>query len=110
MKLLLDQNISFRLISTLEQHFPGSEHVKRLGLLDKTDREIWDYTKLHGFIIVTFDSDFYDLSVIIGSPPKVLWINTGNLARKNLATLLLAKVEEIKSFHDNPELSCLELH
>lgn len=109
MKLLLDQNISFRLVEALEPHFPGTAQVKRLGLMNKSDKEIWEYAKNNHYILVTFDSDFYDLSITLGSPPKLIWIKSGNLTRKNLLNLLLAKIEEIKLFHLDSEISCLEL-
>jgi predicted nuclease of predicted toxin-antitoxin system len=41
-----------------------------------TDREVWAYAKTHDFVIVTKDSDFYDLSLVLGTPPRVIWIKT----------------------------------
>lgn len=43
MKLLIDQNISFRIVSALESDFPGTVQVKSAGLENKTDLEIWNY-------------------------------------------------------------------
>lgn len=109
MKLLLDQNVSFRLVATLEPYFPGTEQVKRLGLMNKTDKEIWDYARQHEFILLTFDSDYYDLSVTLGSPPKLIWLKTGNLTRKNISEFIISKFEEIKLFYLDKEINCLEL-
>jgi predicted nuclease of predicted toxin-antitoxin system len=39
-KLLLDQNISYRLVKKLELKFPGTEQVRKLGLENKNDRAI----------------------------------------------------------------------
>ena len=58
MKLLFDQNISFRIIKQLERVFPGSKQVKELGLENTSDIEIWEYAKINNFVIVTFDADF----------------------------------------------------
>jgi predicted nuclease of predicted toxin-antitoxin system len=37
MKLLFDQNISFRILSKINIKFSGSEQVRHLGLEDKPD-------------------------------------------------------------------------
>lgn len=66
MKLLLDQNISYRLTKKFEVLFPGTQHVSKLGLLNKSDRDIWEVAKRDNFIIISFDSDFYDLSITLG--------------------------------------------
>lgn len=79
MKLLFDQNISFRLIKRISDIFPESDHVRPLELEDCTDQEIWNYAKSHGFIVVTFDADFYAFSLVWGQPPKIVWIRTGLL-------------------------------
>ena len=81
MRLLLDQNISFRLVSKLEHDFPGTCQVKSLRLANSTDKEIWEYAKIHDFIILTFDADFYDFSVVWGHPPKIIWLRTGASCR-----------------------------
>ena len=39
-KLLLDQNISYRLVKKIESLFPGTQQVKELGLHNKSDRLI----------------------------------------------------------------------
>jgi len=67
-KLLLEQNISFRLIKKIESDFLGSEQVRRVGLENKDDKVIWEFTSRENFTIVTFDSDFYDISLICGRP------------------------------------------
>ena len=64
MKLLFDQNISFRLIRQIIDLFPDSKQVRELGLENSTDFEIFDYAKRNGYTIVTFDSDFCDLNIL----------------------------------------------
>lgn len=58
MKLLFDQNISFRVAIRLSSEFPECAQVRQLGLENKSDREIWQFAKLHAYTIVTFDADF----------------------------------------------------
>ena len=109
MKLLLDQNISYKLVKKIESIFPGTQQVRDLGLFNKPDRIIWEFAKKEGFIIVTFDSDFYDLSLTQGHPPKLIWIKSGNITTRNLQKLLNAKAPQIKNFDDDKELGCLEI-
>ncbi|WP_017326582.1 DUF5615 family PIN-like protein [Synechococcus sp. PCC 7336] len=58
MKLLFDHNLSPTLVSRLQDLYPNSNHVFKLGLDRKPDDEVWDYAKKGGFTIVTKDSDF----------------------------------------------------
>lgn len=59
MKLLLDENLSDQIVSRIIDLYPGSEHVKTLGLTNTDDGIIWDYAKVNNFVIVSKDSDFY---------------------------------------------------
>jgi len=77
-KLLLDQNLSPRLLRTLEAVYPGSSHVRLVGLRDADDAVVWEFARDHAFIIVSKDSDFHQRSFVLGFPPKVIWIRTGN--------------------------------
>ena len=108
MKLLFDQNISFRLIKRIIDLFPESKQVRELGLENSTDSEIFDFAKRNDFAIVTFDSDFYDLNIIKGFPPKVIWIRTGNTTTNNLENLLRNKSDLIELFLTE-DYGCLEI-
>jgi predicted nuclease of predicted toxin-antitoxin system len=41
MKLLLDENLSRKIVPFLQSAFPGSSQVVLLGLESSSDREIW---------------------------------------------------------------------
>lgn len=71
MKLLIDQNLSYRLVKQLQDLFPGTEQVKRLGLVGHRDINIWGFARQHGFVILTQDEDFLDLSLVRGARPKL---------------------------------------
>ena len=109
MNLLFDQNISYKIIKRLEGIFPGSTQVKSVGLENKSDKEIWVYAKEHNYVVVTFDSDFYDLSIIWGSPPKIIWIRTNDQRTASIEKLLKSHKETIIGFVENSELACLEI-
>jgi predicted nuclease of predicted toxin-antitoxin system len=112
MKLLFDQNISFRITKKLQSYFVGCLHVSDCKLNDCEDPEIWKYARDNNFAIVTFDSDFYDISIINGHPPKIIWIRTGNLTTKQIVQLMIDNQKTIDSFledYEFDEQSCLEL-
>jgi predicted nuclease of predicted toxin-antitoxin system len=76
------------------------------------DSVVWNYAKQNKYTIVTFDSDFYDISLINGCPPKIIWIRTGNVSTIQLLDLLLKNIERIRSFSEdseNREVACIEL-
>ncbi len=74
MKLLLDENLSRRLVDRLADLFPGSTHVALAGLLHCPDTTIWEHAKAGDYTIVTADADFYELATTFGPPPKVIWL------------------------------------
>ncbi len=73
MKLLLDENLSDRIIHRIVDLYPNSEHVKTLGLINTDDAIIWEYAKTNDFAIVSKDSDFYQRSLLYGHPPKFIF-------------------------------------
>lgn len=109
MALLFDQNISFRLIKEIIPHFPESKQLREAGLEGKQDREIWKWAKLNGYCIVTFDSDFVDLSLLFGFPPKVIWLRLGNSATDRIAKVIISKKGEIEDFLKNELEGILKL-
>jgi predicted nuclease of predicted toxin-antitoxin system len=112
MRLLFDQNISYRIINILSKSFPEAKHVNQLGLEGSTDISIWEYAKSNNYTIVTFDSDYYDLSIIKGCPPKIIWLRIGNTTTDKIAKVLEEDFELITLFITDSsykDLSCLEM-
>ena len=109
MKLLFDENLSFRLVVMLQDLFPGSQHVRECGLRAVGDTEIWEFAKNNGLIIVTKDSDFQERSVLLGAPPKILWLRTRNCTTAEIALLLRTASKLIRRFNDNDQETCLIL-
>jgi predicted nuclease of predicted toxin-antitoxin system len=77
-RLLLDENLSERLLSAIVGLFPGSTHVRTLGRQGAADTAVWEIAREGGFVLLTRDEDFVSMSVLRGAPPKVVWLNTGN--------------------------------
>ena len=109
MKLLFDQNISFRIVKKVQYFLPLSSQVRLLGLENSNDFEIWEYARANEYTIVTFDTDFYDISLIKGIPPKIVWLRLGNVSTNDLVNRLRQNHELIREFIETSyykDLSC----
>jgi predicted nuclease of predicted toxin-antitoxin system len=109
LKLLFDQNISPRIVNQIQKEFAESKHVRHVGLEDSADSEIFQYAKSKGFSIVTFDSDFVDLNVVKGFPPKIIWLKTGNLTTSAISQLLNENILSIHNFLELQDTGILEI-
>jgi predicted nuclease of predicted toxin-antitoxin system len=110
MKLLLDENLSRRILPFLEADYPGSTQVALVGLEQNSDEEVWCYARDHGFCIVTKDADFYDLSLVRGAPPKVIWLKTGNVTKSAIAHVLIANRDYLSAKLAEAETTCVEIY
>ena len=109
MKLLIDHNLSYRLVAALSARFPGTQHVRQLGLERADDADVWEYAKANGFAVVSKDADFHQLSFAYGHPPKVVWIRLGNCSRRETELLLRASSDAMEAFDADPEASFLAI-
>src|SRR4028119_2113615 len=109
MKLLFDQNLSPRLPKILADVFPHSVHVREIGFVEATDTEIWNYAKANDFIIVSKDTDFQQRSLLLGHPPKIVWIRVGNCPVKIIEDLLRKHSVSIHTFNLDLKKSYLVL-
>lgn len=110
MKLLLDENLSRRIVPFLQDAYPDSTQIPLLGMETATNQEVWDLAKTHDFVIVSKDSDFYDLSLVRGVPPRVIWIRTGNVTKSAITHLLIQNREKLESFFFEEHMACVELY
>jgi len=110
MKLLFDQNLSFKLCQTIVDLFPDSNHTRPLGLSEVADRELWNYARANGFTIVSQDADFAEMAALLGSPPKVIWLRAGNQSTDAIVALLRRHAELIMTFGNDADAACLEIY
>ena len=111
MKLLLDANISWRIIKLVGDNFPDSLHAKDLKINQPAkDIEIWQFAKQNNFTILTHDDDFEKLLLLKGVPPKVIILKTFDKNTKQIAEILISKKETIESFIVKDELMILEIY
>lgn len=109
MKLLFDENLSPKLPKLLASLFPGSQHLRECGLKGAKDKVIWEYAHINGFTIVSKDSDFYQRTLLFGSPPKLIWLRIGNCTRVELVDLITRHEQEILALENDPLESILVL-
>jgi predicted nuclease of predicted toxin-antitoxin system/type II secretory pathway pseudopilin PulG len=109
MKLLLDENLSRRLVPFLQAEFPGTTQVALAGLECATDLAIWAHARDSGYVIVTRDADFEELSTIHGAPPRVIWIRGENMSKAAILNLLLTNRSVIEDALGEDGVACVEL-
>lgn len=107
MKLLFDQNLSAALVARLGDVFPGSQHVRLLGLDQADDASIWNYAAAQGFAILSKDSDFQQRSILYGVPPKVIWLRAGNCSTAEIERLLRRHSVTLHTFAADPNEALL---
>lgn len=98
MKLLFDENISFRIVKKIIAFFPESKQVSDIDLVEKSDFIIWDYAKTNNFTIITHDKDYIDIVILKGHPPKIILLKTGNTSTQIIAQILIYKESLIREF------------
>jgi predicted nuclease of predicted toxin-antitoxin system len=109
MKLLLDENLSDRIIHQILDLFPDSSHVKSHGFLHASDAVIWEFAASNGFVIVSKDSDFHQRSLVYGHPPKFVYLRVGNCSTARIIELLRTKKDTVAAFIADPDASILIL-
>ena len=101
MKLLLDENISYKLVKFLHKDFPDSSHITFLKMQGSTDTKIWEFAQKEHYIIVSKDNDFRQRSFLLGFPPKVIWLSIGNGGIESIKNTLLNNIAAIEIFSSN---------
>ncbi len=109
MKLLLDENLSPRLVRSLSTEFSGISHIEALGLRGATDRAVWEFARDQDYAIVSKDNDFRQRSFLYGTPPKVIWLSVGNAGTDIIESLLRENRERIARFLAQAEEGLLML-
>jgi len=108
-KLLLDENLSDRIIYRIVDLYPDSAHVKTLGLINTDDALIWEYAKNNEFTIVSKDSDFHQRSLLYGHPPKFIYLRVGNCSTSKIIQILRENFDAMIQFEHSETESLLIL-
>lgn len=109
MKLLFDHNLSPRLVNRVADLFPGASHAALVGLDRASDADVWAYAQTNDYIIVSKDSDFGDMSVLRGFPPRMILLRLGNCKTGDIESALRSSHAAITSFAQDPVAGVLEV-
>ena len=109
MKLLLDENLSDRIVPKIIGFYPGSTHVKAEGLLQTDDSLVWTFAQNNHFVIVSKDADFHQRSMVFGHPPKFIYLRVGNCSTERLIELIRSNTVLILAFGADQTSSILVL-
>ena len=103
MKLLLDENLSRRIVPFIQDSYPGSTQVALVGMEQVDDKTIRQYAIDNSYVMITKDADFYEMNLLYGSPPKVIWLKVGNQSKTATIKALLDNCHDIEQalFQDN---------
>lgn len=107
MKLLLDENLSPRLVALLQADYPGTVHVEQALGRRRSDEDIWSYARTPGFAIASKDNDFRQRAFLLGPPPKVVWLSVGNAGTDSIGLILRSRQAVLKRFEADPDEALL---
>ena len=109
MKLLLDENLSRRIVPFIQDSYPDSTQVTLLDMEQVDDKTLRQYAIDHGFIITTKDADFYEMNLLYGPPPQVIWLKMGNQSKAATIKTLQIHAEAIEHALLKDNLGCIEI-
>ncbi len=80
----------------------GSELVFTISRIRK-------FAKEGEFTIITKDSDFNEISLLKGFPPKIIWIRTGNCKIKEIEQIIRNNIIVLGAFNQSKNLGIIEI-
>ncbi len=100
MRFLLDENLPHQLGQVLGIDWLHATRVSSRA----TDTELWNYAREHQLVLLTKDTDFFDRLLLLGPPPKVVWIRLGNLRKQEMLDTLALRWPDITRLIANHDL------
>jgi predicted nuclease of predicted toxin-antitoxin system len=98
-RILLDQNLSPKLVRQLADIFPELETVYDHELVGASDPVIFDWARRVGVsAVISADRDFVRLAEHFGAPPKVIRIERCDFPSRVVAALLRREAVRIQAF------------
>ncbi|HEX5154316.1 MAG TPA: DUF5615 family PIN-like protein [Parafilimonas sp.] len=108
----IDLNLPPALATWIQDEFQiCAKSFEELGLLTTPDSEVFKLArrKSNTVIITTKDYDFVSLAEEIGSPPKILYLNTGNISNKDLKLIILRSFKNVIKIFTKTNQSLVEI-
>ena len=96
MLFLLDAQLPPALAGALRDVGCQAVHVADLGLLNATDRRIWDEAVSRSAVLITKDRDFSLLRSASKDGPTICWVRVGNTDNRTLIAKILRALPRIR--------------
>ncbi len=109
-RLLFDQNISYRVVKPLKLSLPNVVGVRDVSLYEADDFAIWEYARRENYVMVTFNKDIPMIESVRGFPPKIIWLRTGNMSNQALIDLFTNRIDELIDFNSQQNVGCLLIY
>ena len=97
MRFIIDAQLPPALVEWISERGHVADHVFGLGLVDGSDRSIWDAALEAGAVIVTKDHDFVEWATARHPAPQIIWLRVGNAGNTALTARLAIAWEAIMS-------------
>lgn len=96
MRLLLDENLSYRIVAQLEEAGHDALHVSSVGLDDTDDDVIFPWADREDRVVITADADFSEMLALGGATgPSVIQLRSSDhLTPSEQADLIIATLDE----------------
>jgi predicted nuclease of predicted toxin-antitoxin system len=110
-KLVLDENLSWRIIKKLLPFFEEVIHASDIKIpKPANDISIWNFAKKNGFTIISKDDDFEKIVLLRKAPPKLIYLKTYNLDTNKLVDLIIENKDKIIEFGNSDENDIFEIY
>lgn len=77
---------------------------------ESPDREVRTFAQENDFTIVTKDADYSELTMLLGYPPKVIWIRRGNCSTNAIESMLRIYFEKIDQLSSDPAAAIMTIY
>jgi predicted nuclease of predicted toxin-antitoxin system len=101
LKLLIDKPISLRTVRLLGSIFPGTQHLRQVGLEGSSQEEILSYAVHYGYVLVTANETYLSLLNAEATDPKVIHLRCSRLIGKHVAGLMKRYISRIYAFGES---------
>ena len=93
----------------IQDKYPDSTQVALVKLEQASDKIIRQYAIDNDFVMTTKDADFYEMNMLYGQPPKVIWLKIGNLSKAETIKVLLENRNIIHTALIDEDKACVEI-
>jgi len=109
MKLLIDMNLSPQWVTVLEEAGWKTVHWSHIGRPNAPDQEIFDYAKLHGYVIFTHDLDFGAILAATNAEyPSVVQVRVQDVTPEHLSGFIVSALHQFKKHLDEGALITID--